>query len=442
MAFCLSLPAFAAISMVSEDLFKQGKIYYDKGNYPKAVHEFSKALMADPKNTQAKRYLNTLGIKGSLYGRQKSRVTQVAELSEKIIKYKAKVVDLNQKNAQKEHFNQLLQKDKERLNLAIRSKEQEKHSILQDLASQKAKQAQAQEKISSLKEKSRKKDEALIRISTDVYELKDRLVNEKALVGEKEQQLRELGEVIKTDLKSARSDFKIAKLDHEKELHLIEKKHNNYKHQVFESDTDKEKVIRKVREVLRKERLKAKSENNKRLFTDFKMINKESQIARKEKRIIDLENTVYELEKELNYFQEKWKTKYDDEFFEDNAVMDEEQLERIKLIRKQDVIITKLKKKLISARKQINAFKIEGQEEPKKSERIAALNVQLVEVTEELETAKAQFKEKWEDYNILEERLKDARQRLTLVESIVKSKDKQIRDLEEQISGILSRFEE
>lgn len=59
--FCLN-PAFAQ-SISAEYLCEIGIVYYNKGNYDNALSEFKKALLVDPQNKRAKKYISDIFIK-------------------------------------------------------------------------------------------------------------------------------------------------------------------------------------------------------------------------------------------------------------------------------------------------------------------------------------------------------------------------------------------
>lgn len=55
--FVFSSFGFAQKLKAGDYLFQLGKEYYDHGDYPQALHELSKALMADPVNEKAAVYV-------------------------------------------------------------------------------------------------------------------------------------------------------------------------------------------------------------------------------------------------------------------------------------------------------------------------------------------------------------------------------------------------
>ena len=125
LAVFLPVPAFAAVSMVSEDLCRKGKFYYERGDYAKAVHELSKAILVDPKNEEARGYLQQLGIKDGLYGRQNPPLSQIAALAHDIQQYKREVQSLEEKTRKQAGLNKLLEQDKQYFRQAILNKETE-----------------------------------------------------------------------------------------------------------------------------------------------------------------------------------------------------------------------------------------------------------------------------------------------------------------------------
>lgn len=62
---------------VASSLVDLGKSFYQEGNRKEAIHEFSKALLVDPYNKEAKEYLKKLGLKSGLYQGVKTEITDL-----------------------------------------------------------------------------------------------------------------------------------------------------------------------------------------------------------------------------------------------------------------------------------------------------------------------------------------------------------------------------
>ena len=93
-----SPPALA--NLISTDLVELGKEYYQAGDYSRAIHELSKALLADPADEEAKKYLNKMGLKDGVYHQDKTPIDKIADLSNEVVNYQQQLSDLEQANVQ------------------------------------------------------------------------------------------------------------------------------------------------------------------------------------------------------------------------------------------------------------------------------------------------------------------------------------------------------
>ena len=85
-----------------------GKDHYAKGQKAEAIHELSKALILDPENAEAKKYLHKLGVEEGLYTSKRTSTDQIADLSQHVNTYKQKIVELErQKKDIEDKFNNL-----------------------------------------------------------------------------------------------------------------------------------------------------------------------------------------------------------------------------------------------------------------------------------------------------------------------------------------------
>ncbi|MCB9747278.1 MAG: hypothetical protein H6755_02605 [Candidatus Omnitrophica bacterium] len=97
-------------------LVEVGIEHYKNDQIEYAIQEFSKALMLDPRNEEARYYLNEMGLKDGLYDVSRTRVTEIAGLSYQILDFKDQVQELEgEKQLMGNKINELAQ---ENMNLA------------------------------------------------------------------------------------------------------------------------------------------------------------------------------------------------------------------------------------------------------------------------------------------------------------------------------------
>ena len=98
---------------MGEFLTDLGESYYNQGDTQEAIHEFSKALLVDPSNEKAKRYLKELGLDQGLYKGIKTRSSQVAELADQVKGYKQQVTDLEKQRLEIEEQSRQFKEEKD-----------------------------------------------------------------------------------------------------------------------------------------------------------------------------------------------------------------------------------------------------------------------------------------------------------------------------------------
>jgi len=124
----------ASKNVGAQFLMKVGYSFYEQGRLDEAIHEYSKALMLEPRNQEAKAFLGQFGLEKGLYatGTRTSR-DKIVKLGEDIKGYKDKVSVLSGQNKAYEAQVNELQKQRDSLFQAKMANELEKELVQEKL---------------------------------------------------------------------------------------------------------------------------------------------------------------------------------------------------------------------------------------------------------------------------------------------------------------------
>ncbi len=246
---------------------------------------------------------------------------------------------------------------------------------------------------------------------------------------------------METEVHSKQYDFKDKQLEYEKKLQAIEQEFGNYKSQKAKNEEELQEQLKILKEALTRKIAELNEAQEKLIFVENKLAKSESEHAVTRKAYEDLKKTMGDLESRL--------TDLPAEVVSDQMPTVELDIQKFpspknenefmyqEWIKRHDKLITKLKEKLLWAREQMDYL---GRYDIKLSDqKMAALKEELAAVKRQL-SLKDQTGQKSADYVLMEERLKDAQQRLEIVEKILREKDEQVQELEKQLNGVLSAF--
>ena len=418
-------------SMIAEDKVKDGKAFYEEGDYQRAIHEFSKALLVDPNNKEAREYLHKMGLEDGIYGRQNPPLKQITEMSTEIKGYKATVSDLEKDNQAKDELAQSLQAEKDNLAAMLQAQKDENAAALAQ--AEKIKQAadervdEVQKQAQNVEQASQARIKEIVRLHTDLYALKDRVLKAENTVRTKEQQWLEtkaaLKDRIKTDTKK--------KLEYERKMLAMEEEYNLYKHQTLQSDLETKRQIEELQDNLR-DRVSAVDYAQDRLaVTGYKLSETQAELADREKRLMDINAHLADTEGGVSFLEQKLREQRgkpdEPQVSEDQETISEQK----NFLLRQDRLIVELKEKLVAAREELQSI---GKDTGAKSSPQDEIQKQLASANTELEKTKTSLNEKSEAYTILEQRLNDLQDRLSVVEGLLQTKDEQIKQLEGQLT--------
>ena len=304
---------------------------------------------------------------------------------------------------------------------------------------------QDQKTIKDLEKNVTQKSEKAQILENDLVEAKQTLESKKEAIKEQTAKMKDLQtriSAMEVDLHSKQYDFKDKQLEYEKKLQAIEEEFGNYKSEKAKNEEELQGQLKILKEALAKKIDELNEAQEKLIFVENKL--EKSETARKAtiKEYEDLKKTMSDLEGRLTGLPTEIKTdqlpvvSVDPKNLPKPKTSDEFMYQQ--WIARHDKLITKLKEKLLWAREQMDYL---GRYDIKLSDqKMAALKEQLAAVKKQLSAQDGSSSGKPTDYALTEERLKDAQQRLEMVEKILREKDEQIQELEKQLNGVLSAF--
>jgi chromosome segregation ATPase len=299
--FCLVAGVSANTSNDAADyLANLGKKYYDGGQIDEAIHEFSKALIVDPNNVLAKKYLNKLGLSQGLYSPAKTTTTQIADLTKNIRKYQQKVTTLEKKNGEVASKLDQTEKEKEKY-----LQSNELNSLTADTL---------QKKTATIKEKSAKEKEQFnkgIKQVAEIYsERQDKLIGEKtelekqiAFINQKEEKLSKLKEKFDSAI--------LQSLTYENQLSALSHKYDLLKTDFSKQYAYQDKLINVLEEYLdiREQHLEGVSDNL--VYKQFTLVQHDNLLISKLDELVELNESVDRYRSKIDEAQESISQKND-----------------------------------------------------------------------------------------------------------------------------------
>ena len=426
-------------NMVAQYLTNLGKAYYDEGDFVSAIHEFSKAVMIAPNNALAQDYLKRFGVSGGYYARSESQISHVSRLSRYLEKYKKQVETLEKIKKKQGRINDALVEDKVELKQVISNKAVENRDLRKEI---KAFEQKVEEEIAQrnkVLEESEKKNHKIARLSDDLFHNKERLSDAIAEARYKGKVLKKNAKEHKQALYASQRKTRVVKADYEDQVFDLEREFRQFKQEAAALEADRKQKIEKLEDIIRKKRIELGFLNDRVLFSDYKLSGRDQQMTSKNQQIANLKETIKTYENEIKILRaKKWDKRTIEKYIKERQ--SKKQQEMVKYVKRQDRLIADLKQKLISARLEIDSLG-EGKG-PVDTAKVAELQQQLADVRLELQKKAVMMKERGEEYAALQERLKETEDRLELVQRIMDDKDVQIEELENQLTGVLSQFED
>ncbi len=517
---CLVLGVFVTLnsvagaqekSLIADYLVTEGKNYYVAGDYAKAIHELSKALLVDPNHEEAQYYLNKLGATASLLlGRRSSKISQLNQMARNVEVYKNELVKLERDNMKKTKLTELMQKEREKLNQILVSKEEENKGLkekinnvqehfhqkanedrgkIKELEKIKEKQkkeiaclndelctleetlltkveliedqqteikslnknvqevkkmakqraAEDRELIKGIERSSSQKSQEIAKLNTDLIDVQGRLSVTETNLSEKEKKINELGTEINSlekELNTTESRWESTKSDYEKTIEKLESAVTQQKTLLSKSEEEYDSKMKRLKKALRERRSELDAKEKRLDAANMKLELTQRALEAKGKVITQLRKSLLALEQELVHIQASNKNEILAKKQKGQKISQDEQ-ERMAFIKRQDQLIFDLKEKLAAARQEIRTMeKSAAQSDVRK---LIDLKEQLTIVKLQLEESASASLQDSKQYDLLKDRLLDTEKRLDVLVRVSQEKDIQVKELEQQLSEVLTQ---
>lgn len=196
-------------TLVAEHLVAEGINFYAQGEYPQAIHEFSKALLVDPNNEEAQYYLGKMGMgTGLLFGEKRTKDFHLGRAIKNVDWYQQQLTQIEKDRADKEKVLQWLYAEKKKLDSVVANKlaenQQLRGKISQVQQHFKSKTAQDRALLSTMEKQVVEKDKTISCLNDELCALEKTLVTKVSLLEEKQKQVAALDKQIVSVRESAR----------------------------------------------------------------------------------------------------------------------------------------------------------------------------------------------------------------------------------------------
>lgn len=423
--------------LASRHLLDQGKSFYQRGDHVRAAQALSKVLLMEPENREALLYLKKMGLDGSYYGNRNQRFSQIVHLAEKVQDYELRLKEMQAQSDKKDELARTLENDKEALRQAVAAMEDQTKDLRQKMEDVHSSSEHDQAMIADLEKNVSKKDEEIERLNTNLIETRDQLNEHLALLSSKEEELKKLElqtQDLEKDLSSTKNSWRDNQMEYENRIQAIEEELGGTQHARATSEEEFQGQLRTLKEALDRKVSELTAAQEQMIFVEYKLNNREKQLNERVRQVDDLKNTMTELEQNLTAMQQK---NSEDMPGPASDVKDPSEAvkEHRRWIKRQDFLIAKLKDKLLSSREQMESLGESGS--GLNDSDVVALREELLRVKQRLQQNHSAPGES-EEFLLMEQRFKDAQERLEAFEKILQERDDQVKELEEQLNSALS----
>ncbi len=271
-------------SLIADHLVMEGKGYYASGDYARALHEFSKALLIDPYNAEAQYYLNQMGAAAGVFlGRGSSSMSQMAHMSRNLEWYKSELAKMERDNIEKVQLAQVLESEREKLNQRLTRREKENKILQQKISDVQAhfrkKASQDRAMINDLEKMTAQKDKEIACLNDELCTLEETLLTKVELVEEQDKEIKDLA-------KNVQEVKKISQQRAAEDQVLI-------------------KSIEAASELKSKEIVKLSTDLTE---TKDKLANSKQALTEQDKKMKELVEEISSMEKELNTTEKRWES--------------------------------------------------------------------------------------------------------------------------------------
>jgi len=432
--FLLPTPPSRADGLISGYLLTKAKDYFEEGKYRLAIHEFSKVLLVDPDCQEAKDYLMRMGINGGIYGRQHPPLEQIAELGGEIVYYQDKVFAMAQETANKDALVKRLEDEKQFAEQAAAAKAKEAEDILKQAdaarAEAEARLAESQAWGEEIKAKDEFKDKEIVRLHTDMHQMKKSLLTAEEAAQESQAAKKELEK--KIDSLDTRRTEDLVK--YEKAQVSLEKQLEENRHKMTSQEIAMQEQLDDLHHEVVKKTIQVAYTRDRLILANYKVALFENLLAEKEQRLLETQEILNDMKVQLGYFEKKVR---ENELARRQAVG--QKAVSADFLKKQDEQIAALKEKLVGTKQELQNLKKEAARVS--SENNQELQKQLGAMSRQLEESKSQYADKSSEYELMQKRIAEMQDRLRIVEGMLQSRDEQLRNLEDQLTTDLLKME-
>lgn len=457
------LPSLAQeANEITQYLTEKGIAFFRQGRKRQAIHEFSKALLVDPENKTAKKYLKKMGFDRGIYGELNSPIDQILELNEERNFLNSQVSELEQSNSEKNRVNEELAAEKERICRAFWEKKDEantlqiaKNVLQSDLAqkdqliealhngySDKEKEIEDLNKSIESYEGDLRKQEKILRIKnrdiedlrSDLKYIEARLIKDELEYREKEAGLKSVSseqaaefEAFNEQLFNIKSQLaqKGALLDaKDKELNDIGRRLDEISQEAAARADEIEDNLAATDETVDK----IKDQASQRVHNKEQEIRSlRESLAQKQAELDDLMKQLDSASGDLGKIKQQWQR------INGAGASSKDNAEILELLKKRDHCIAELKARLAQVTTKLNALLREHPSED--TAEIGNLRKEIADLNQLLSDREKTLQESQGNIGLLEERLRDVQEQLTLLNQIVGEREEKIKELQEQLEN-------
>lgn len=427
--------AFARWEMVSGDLLKTAKKYYEQQQYKEAIREYSKVLLIDPHQKEALEYLKKMGLEGGVYGTYKNEIDQVFELNQEISAYQQDLERLmDQAQAQQQH-NRQLEQQKHSLEQAIAQKEAEKEQVIAAHEELRAvsvmKIREQQEHIDDLQESRQGQAQDIARLSTDLFEMRTRTAEHQDVIAKQEAKLQDMQDMLDKTKKISEEELRVLRLKYDEHLAVLEDTQIEKDQEMSQIAADFRDRLRKFNKALIEKETQLKMEKNLSAVKSYRIAQQEAgnlELRKQLKEEYTQKQTLYGQAELLTREIQKLKRKLT--FRMTNTRKDPDEKLR-SYIRKQDDVIGEMKIRLATLLTEIELLDNDG--EGKDGKQVQEMTQQVGDLKKEIAEKEKELKFSEEKQNILKSRLEELQERLDIVQGMIRDKEKRILFLEQNL---------
>ncbi len=432
--FLWACPVPAGASLLSDELTDTGIEYYYDGLYADAIHELSKALLADPDDHRAMKFLRLMGLSGGIYGPGETMLARTGDLANRVIAYhqtlERTLVEKEREKDLADRRNQSLKNQLEGSWQAIRRQSRVKRR-LNEVIRDKDKLLRAKQRdLHSMSSVLSGKQQEVARLSADLYDISDYTRRQQDVLAKTAVRLHNVEDTYQW----SRRRWQEESLDYQNLITEIEWQANREKDAYLDDEQVDRHYIKSLRQNLRDVNMEKKEAEGQLALISRKLTALEDQIRAKNYTLSTLKKSILSLKEDIDSLNLSGpKTRPGSPSMPDSLQRDPRE---IRWIERKDDIIGDIKRRLDQTRATVQD--VSSGSGPREGDSLPSLREKLQETRRELDQSRAVVDEGDDGYQALEQRLQDMQERLGIVEDMLQDKETQIQKLERRLVEYLS----